>query len=122
MPDLVTDLVAALRQQALPFLSNGETLAGFIEIARSGAQTGRAMEGIGYAAARSGDSKQAVEIFNRLVPTLNLNIAWQRELADQVRALSAKLVAHPEEAQEQLAQWEEATVRNLGLAEFREAS
>jgi hypothetical protein len=122
LPNLETQLVAALKRQAMPFLSKGETLGGFIEIAKAAPQTGRTLEGLGYAVARSGDAKQAIEILNRLVPMLNLNSAWQRELVSQVQALSTKLAEHPEEAREQLAQWEEETVRNLGLEEFREVS
>jgi hypothetical protein len=121
-PDLEIELVAALKQQALPFLSKGETLEGFVEIARSGSQTGRTLEGLGYALARAGKPGEALDVFDRLLPMLDLNIAWQRELADQVRALSAKLTGNPAEAQGQLAQWEQETVRNLGLEEFWRAS
>src|ERR1700733_2552486 len=46
MPNLVADLVAALRSQALPFLSRGETLEGFIEVAKSGPPTGRTLESL----------------------------------------------------------------------------
>jgi hypothetical protein len=119
MPNLVADLVAALRSQALPFLSRGETLEGFIEVAKSGPPTGRTLESLGYAVAQTGDAKQAIEVLSRICPMLNTNIAWQRELGDQVRALSAELAKHPEKVQKQLAQWEEETVRNLDLQEFR---
>lgn len=119
MGDLEAELIAALKQQALPFLSKGETLEGFIEMAKSGPQTGRTLESLGYAVVRAGDTKQAIEIFGRILPMLNTDIAWQRELGDQVRALSAELAKHPEKVQKQLAQREEETVRNLGLQEFR---
>lgn len=119
MPGLASHLTAALRGQALPFLSKGETLEGFIEIARASPQTGRTLEALGYALARVGETKQAAEVFGQLGSMLNLDIAWQRELADQVRGLSTKLVEHPEEAREQLAKWEDETVHNLGLDEFR---
>lgn len=121
MPELQTELIAALNRQAMPYLSQGETLGGFVEIARASPQTGRTLEGLGYALARTGDTKRAIEIFDRLTPMLNLNIVWQRELADQVRELSAKLVKSPDEAQAQLTRWEEETVRNLGLEELRKA-
>jgi hypothetical protein len=119
MPDLVTDLVAALRQQALPFLAKGETIEGFIEVAKAGPQTGRTLEGLGYALARSGNAKQAIEVFDRIPSMLDASIAWQRELGDQVRTLSVDLAKNPEKVQQQLAEQEEDTVRNLGLEQFR---
>lgn len=119
MPSLDAKLVGALKQQAVPFLSRCDTLQGFIELARTSSRTGRTLEGLGYALARSGDAKQSIEVFDQIIPMLNLDIDWQRELADRVRALSVKLIEHPEEAQNQLAQIEEQTVRNLGLEGFR---
>ena len=120
MLNLEIELISALKQQALPFLSKGETLEGFIEFARLGSQTGRTLEGLGYALARAGKTRQAVEVFDRLVSMLDLNIAWQRELMNQVRTLSTQLGEHPEEVQKQLAQSEEETIENLGLKEFRQ--
>jgi tetratricopeptide (TPR) repeat protein len=121
MPDLVNDLSTALREAALPFLSRGSTLEGFIEIAETGAQIGRNLEGLGYALARVGRTEQAVAVLNQLISTSNPSIVWQRELADQARNLRAKLLQDPEGAQECLANWEDETVRNLGLEEFRKA-
>jgi hypothetical protein len=120
MPELEARLIAALKQQAMPFLYKSKSLQGFIEVAKAGSRTGRTLEGLGYALARSGDAKQAIEVFNQIPPMLNLDIAWQRELADRVRTLSVELVEHPEEAQNQLAQTEAQTVRNLGLEGFRD--
>jgi hypothetical protein len=119
MPELLIDLCTALKQQALSFLSKGETLEGFIEIARLAPPTGRTLEGLGYALARVGETGQAIDVFSQLIPMLNLDIAWQRDLADQVRAFTAKLIKQPREAQEQLAKWERETIRNLGMEEFR---
>ena len=121
MPDLAVDLIAALRTQALPYLSEGETLEGFIEIARSSPRAGRTLEGLGFALARTGENRQAVEVFSQLVAMLDLNIAWQRDLADQVRGFSTKLMEHPEEALKQLIKWENESAHNLGLDEFRKA-
>ena len=119
MPKLEAELVDALNQKAIPFLSKGETLEGFIEIARAAPQTGRTLEDLGYAVARSGDANQAIQIFSRIAPMLDPNIAWQRELGDRVRTLSVDLAENPENVQKQLAQQEEETARNLGLEKFR---
>ncbi len=119
MPDLAADLIAALEQQAVPYLFKGDTIEGFIEIARSSPQTGRTLEGLGFALARTGENRQAVEVFGQLVAMLDVNIAWQRDLADQVRGFSTKLMEHPEQALEQLVKWEHQTIHNLGLDKFR---
>jgi len=95
-----------LKKSALPFLSRCETLDGFITWAAGVSQTDRALEGLGYALAFAGKPRQAIEVFDRLTPMLNTAIAWQRELADQVRTFRAKLADHPREAQAQLAAWE----------------
>ena len=122
MAGLEADLVAALEQQAMPFLSSCETLEGFIEIAKASPSTGRTLEGLGYALARAGHAKHAIQVFSQIPPMLNLDIGWQRELADRIRTLSAKLIEDPEDAQNQLAQIEEQTIRNLGLEDLREPS
>lgn len=122
MSELGTDLCTALKQQAVPFLAKGETLEGFIDIARLNAPTARTSESLGYALARVGETGRAIDVFNQLIPTLNLDIAWQRHLADQVHAFSVKLIKHPQGAQEQLAACEEETIRNLGLEEFRQSA
>jgi hypothetical protein len=116
---LTGDLTAALKEQALPFLSKGDTLEGFIEIARSSPPTGRVLEGLAYALARSGKIEQAIDAFVRLTSMLDLSVGWQRELAEQARTFGAKLAENPVEAGQQLIYWEAETLNRLKLIEFR---
>jgi cytochrome c-type biogenesis protein CcmH/NrfG len=120
MPDLVLQLGTALRQQAMPFLSRVESLLGFIEEAKSFSYGNpHTPNSIAFALARAGHTAQAVDVFRQLLNQVDLNVAWQREIADQAKALQAKLAANPAEAQEQLEAWETETIRNLGLESFR---
>jgi len=119
MPDLLNALTEALRNSALPLLSRGATLDGFIEIARSGPQTGRNLEGLGYALARAGKTEEAISVLNQLASELNPSIIWQLELSKKVREFITILMEHPDDAELQLAMTEEKTIHNLGLEKFR---
>jgi len=118
MPNVVTELGSALKLQAMPFLSRVESLLDFVDEARSssGNHTPRA---IAFALARAGQISQAVGVLDQLFSQLDLNVAWQRKIGDQSKALRAKLVTSPIEAQQQLEAWEIESVRNLGLEGFR---
>jgi hypothetical protein len=115
---VVTELGSALKLQAMPFLSRVESLLDFVDEARSssGNHTPRA---IAFALARAGQISQAVGVLDQLFSQLDLNVAWQRKIGDQSKALRAKLVTSPIEAQQQLEAWEIESVRNLGLEGFR---
>lgn len=118
MPNLVTELGTALKLQAIPFLSRVDSLLGFVEVAKSFSGKPHTPKAIAFALARAGQNSQAVEVLDQLLSQLDLNVAWQREIADQAKALRAKLVANPVEAQQQLEAWEAETVHNLGLDGF----
>lgn len=117
-PDVVTELTAALKLQAVPFLSRVESLLDFVEIAKSPPSNQRSLEAIAFALARAGQIIQAVEVFDQLLNQVDLNVGWQRDLGDQAKALRDKLVANPIEAQQQLEAWEAETVHNLGFDDF----
>ena len=118
MPNLVTELGSALKLQAVPFLSRIESLLDFVEVAKSFSGNPHTPKAIAFALARAGQNSQAVEVLDQLLSQLDLNVAWQREIADQAKALRAKLVTNPIEAQQQLDAWEAETVHNLGLDDF----
>jgi hypothetical protein len=118
MPNLVTELGTALKLQAMPFLSRVDSLLGFVEVAKSLSGNPHTPKAIAFALARAGQISQAVEVLDQLLNQLDLNVAWQREIADQAKAMRAKLVANPVEAQQQLEAWEAETVHNLGFDGF----
>jgi hypothetical protein len=118
-PNLLAKLGAAIRREAMPFLSRAESLLGFVEIARSFSYANpHTPMAIAFTLARAGRINEAISVLDQLLPQLNLKVAWQSEIADQAKALKAKLVANPSEAQQQLEAWEAESARNLGLEGF----
>ncbi len=116
MPNLVTELSSALKLQAMPFLSRVGSLLDFVGVAKSfSASNLNTPKAIAFALARAGQTSQAVEVLDQLLSQLDLNVAWQREIADQAKALRGKLVTNPIETEQQLEAWEVETVHNLGL-------
>ena len=118
MPNLVEELGAAIKLRALPFLSRVDSLLEFVEVAKSSPINQRTLEAIGFTLARAGRITQAIEIFDQLLTMVDTNVAWQRDLAEQVGALKSMLINSPSDAQEQLAAWEAETVQKLGLRDF----
>jgi hypothetical protein len=119
-PNLLAELSASLKFQAIPFLSRAESLLDFVELARSlppGNQN--VSKAIAYVLARAGRISEAIEALHQLPDQLNLNVGWQRDIADQAAFLRAKLSEDPADAQKQLDAWEAETIHNLGLESFR---
>jgi hypothetical protein len=118
MPHLTKELSAALRAQALPYLSSVQSLDDFVKLAMSRSFTGnpQTLRAIAFALARAGRANEAIGAFDALLNRIDLKVDWQAEIADQARTLRAKLVANPEEARRQLEAWEAETACNLGLA------
>lgn len=116
--DFNVELALALKLQAVPFLSRTSSLIDFIETAKSFSGNPHTTRAIAFSLARTGNISKAIEILNQLLNQLDLNVAWQRDMADQVKTLRSKLLTDPTEARLQLEAWEAETVQNLGLAEF----
>jgi hypothetical protein len=76
-------------------------------------------EAIAYMLARTGETTAAIAALDRLLQPLDPAVAWQCEMGDRARGLKAKLLSDPIDAQRQLTAWENESVRNLGLEEFR---
>jgi hypothetical protein len=119
-PSELAELSTTIRRDAMPFLSRTESLLGFADAAQSLASVNpHTPMAIAFALARAGHANEALDVLDRLLPQLDLRVAWQSQIADQVKALRAKLVANPSTAQQQLEVWEAESSRNLGLEEFR---
>jgi hypothetical protein len=121
-PDLVTQLGAALRREALPFLSR---IKSPLDVAEAAGALRRenpyVQQTIGYALARAGDVARAVPALDELIRALDLRSPWQREIAERADLLKATLLSDAADAQRMLDVWEDETVRNLGLEGFRES-
>ena len=119
MPNLVTELSTALKDQALPFLSQVKNLLDFVDMAKSFSGNPHTPKAIAFALARAGQDHRAIAVLDELLSQLDLNVAWHQAIADQAETLKTKLVSNPAEAHRQLEDSEAETVRKLGLEQFR---
>lgn len=131
-PSLVTELRSALQSEALPFLRRVESPMEFAVAAGAVHPVNGPMapqsidtssdpvrqQAVAYAWARAGDIQQADDALSRLIRLANQNLFWKREAA-QASMLKSVFLTDPAAAQRQLDAWEEETVKNLGLEEFR---
>jgi hypothetical protein len=122
-PDILPELSAAIKSQAIPFLYSANSLLDFAEMARQfNEKNPHTLRAIAYSLARVGEIRRAIDILDRLIVLCDLAIPWQGELAQEAQSLRSKLFENPEEAQRQLKTWESKTINNLGLAEERRTS
>lgn len=121
-PNSVAELRAAVKREALPFLSGIESAEDIAKAAATFQKVGDpyGQQTIAYAWARAGDMARATEELERLVRLLDVKIPWQREMAERADVLKTKVLANPAEAQRQLEAWESETSQNLGLEKFRQ--
>jgi len=117
-PRLRDDLLAAIQQQGLPFLEGVRQPRDVATtILRLGMGSNlHGMEAVAYSLAMEGDVAGAQQALERLTKALDRDIAWQAEMMDRATLLARKLDIDPEEARRQLAEWEQATLKNLGLS------
>jgi hypothetical protein len=73
------------------------------------------LEAIAYSLAMSDDVSAAQLALERLIKGLDRSTTWQTEMMERATQLAHKLAGNPQEARRQLAEWEQATVKNLGL-------
>jgi len=120
-PNLVPELVSALKREASPFLAPIESPRDVAQVAMSQRvpQNPHYQRTFAYALARAGDVGKAISELDELMRSIDLKIPWQREIADEAEVLKSKLLANPDDGQRQLDEWEAESVRNLGLEKFR---
>jgi hypothetical protein len=120
-PDLLENLLAALKFQALPFLTSIVTPLDFANevYRRPYARNLNLQEAMAYAYARVGEGKRAVPILNELILELDRSVPWQVEMHARAIGFSSLLLNDPAGAQRQLDEWESETFSNLNLVKFR---
>jgi hypothetical protein len=120
-PNLLPQLSAALKREAVPFISHVESPRDLAQAAKSLCRTKDpyTQEAIAYALACAGDAGKAVAELDTLLAMLDTKVPWQLEMVERAQALKAKLLANPAEARGQLEAWENESVKNLGLEKFR---
>lgn len=119
--NLQTQLSAALRREALPFLIRIESAQDVVAAIESLGKSADpyAQQAIAYAWARAGDIIRAIKELERLVRMLDVKVPWQHEIAERAETLKTKL-ADPTQAQRQFEVWENESAENLGLEKFRQ--
>jgi hypothetical protein len=116
-PRLREELLACIQRDGLPFLE-GVTQPRDVATAilRLGADSDPyKLEAIAYSLAMADDVAAAQQALERLTKVLDRGISWQAEMGERATQLARKLGVDPQEAKRQLAEWEQATVKNLGL-------
>jgi pentatricopeptide repeat protein len=117
--DDIANLSEVIRREALPFLRRAATPLQFVKLARS-----RSMENphtwraVAFGLARAGRFKQAIRVIDRMLPPIDVDIAWQRELVAMTTAFRATLAEHPSDAERQLEVWKQESLRKFKLEEF----
>jgi hypothetical protein len=117
--DLTSELGAALKLQAVPFLSRVTSLLDFVEIAKAFSQANpNTQRAIAYSLARAGRVSEGVEVLDQLLDQLDTTVPWQLDLAKEATQVRTQLTTNPTEALRQFQAWEHGTERNLGLSEI----
>jgi hypothetical protein len=116
-PRLREELLACIQQQGLPFLEAVKQPCDVVAaIQRHGVGSDPyELEAIAYSLVMTGDVTAAQQALERLTKVLDTSVPWQAEMRARAMALAGKLNIAPQEARRQLAEWEQATVKNLGL-------
>lgn len=117
-PEIVEEVTSALQERALPFLESIVTVDDFIASYREHSQINpHTPKNIGYSLVRVGRFGEAQEVFDRLLPQLDLGSSWQLDMDCDIRRLKTLIDNDPAGAIRQLQDWEVDTARKLGFSE-----
>jgi hypothetical protein len=119
MPNLVEDLIATIRDEALPALRQAENLDGFLELAAPAWGNPHTPKQVAFVLAKAGQRDRAVAIIDDYLPKLRMHSHWEKEIFDLSTHLRDLLVNDPEAAHRQLLAWEDYTIQKLKLEAFR---
>lgn len=118
-PGLVPDLLRDIHAYALPFFARAHSYRAAVDVIADYAGNPHARKAMAFLLARVGEIDQAVEMIDSYVPRLNLESHWQKEIFDTSTTLRDLLVKNPEAAHRQLLAWEDYTLKQLKLEQFR---
>lgn len=116
-PQFRDELFTCIKRYGLPFLEGVERPNDIpMAIHRLGAEDDPYnLEAIAYSLAMAGNFAAALHELERLTKALDKGVSWQAEMLERATQLARKLSDDPQEAARQLAEWEQTTVKNLGL-------
>lgn len=115
--NLADDLLFRVKTQGVPFLTRIDSPTRLVETAQElpSTQETYKWEAIAYSLAMADDYIGAQRALERLAMALDINISWQAEMMKRAKQLGQKLDSDPQGAKQLLTQWEETTLKNLGL-------
>lgn len=117
-PQLLDDLAAAIRRDALPLFDKVESLQGVVEVTRQAAVVSKdpyVHQALSYALAMAGEGTEAVRAIDVLLGLLNPAVPWQAQFAARANLLKEKIADGTEEAGTMLEGWRAESIRSLGL-------
>lgn len=117
--DLVATLAEAVKNYALPFLNQVNSLPGFIEYLEPEASTFRDWQALATTLAQAGRFEESLGYCDRVLAGYDQTVPWQVSVKEEIETLKGKILINPEDALQQLEAWEIQTVSSLGLTAFR---
>jgi hypothetical protein len=111
------ELLACIQRDGLPFLEGvKEPDDVATAIHRLGADSDPyKLEAIAYSLAMADDVAAAQQALEHLAKVLDRKIGWQAEMIDRAVQLAWQMNSDPRQAKQQLSEWEQTTVKNLGI-------
>ena len=119
--ELVPKLSQIIARDGVPYFSQVSSASDIVReaLARLHLPGPHYQNTLAYALARTGAITESLAAFDNLMPLLDSEVSWQRELADRALGFKNLLETDPEKAQRQLDDWRDESLRNLGLEKYR---
>lgn len=132
-PNLIEDLIESLKHEMLPFFSRIYTFQDMAiaigsihkikgpvpKLIVGTSRDSYVLQAFAFALAFGGEVEQACNALDRLLGLLNVKIPWQLEMANRAQMMKSLLISNPAVARNQLENWENETIHNLGLENYR---
>jgi hypothetical protein len=115
--DLDANLIAAIRDRALPFLISIQNTHDFLKFVKDGmgSLTPYYEEALAYGLAYVGDNEAELEALEELIGVIDVKYDWEQEILDRANLLKNQLIQAPQEEKKQLEIWKEKTIRDFKL-------
>ena len=119
LPNLMECLTEVITKEGVPFLERIRSVDDFVTMAQGFWGNPHAPKEAAFVLARAGKDERAIAMIEDLLPTLDLDVAWEKTIFDQSSMIRDLLMTQPEEARRTLATWENYTIGRLKLEAFR---
>ena len=118
-PNLISDIIKAIRYEALPFLGspscNEKEIVRYILKLTSRLSNQNALEVAAYTLIRIGEYEDALKKIDDLLLTLDREVEWEQKIENRALFIKTELLNSPANAMKQMAVWTEQTLHNLDL-------